>query len=232
MNGQVGGMQFGCFVTGTDTDAGKTLIAAALLQLCVARGWRSVGMKPVAAGGTQDEHGQWRNGDVDGLIAAGNVQAALHDVNPYRFKEAIAPHLAAAHEGIAIQPQVLHAAWQRLSSQADAVIVEGAGGFMVPLDAAYGLDDFAAELQLPVILVVGMRLGCLNHALLTQAAIQARGLTLAGWVANRITPQMDCFEENLAALQTRLHAPLLGVVPHLTPPDARTAARHLQLPWS
>lgn len=223
-------LQFGCFVSGTDTGVGKTLIAAALLHLCAARGWRSVGMKPVAAGCAQDAHGQWRNDDVDSLLAAGNIPAAVADINPYRFREAIAPHLAAAHAQVAIQPQVLHAAYRRLSSQADAVIVEGAGGFMVPLTADYGLDDFAAELQLPVVLVVGMRLGCLNHALLSQAAIRARGLPLAGWVANRVEPRMACFEENLATLQSRLQAPLLGVVPHLAQPDARTAARHLSLP--
>jgi dethiobiotin synthetase len=229
-------LKFGCFVTGTDTDAGKTLIAAALLHLCVQQGWRSAGMKPVAAGCTQDEDGQWRNADVTALFNAGNVQVNMADINPYCFKEAIAPHLAACHEGVAIQPAVLHAAFQRLARQADALVVEGAGGFMVPLsdehDHCYGLDDFAAELQLPVVLVVGMRLGCLNHALLTQAAIQARGLKLAGWVANCVEPQMRCFEENLATLQNRLQAPLLGVVPHLQPAAARIvgAASHLQLP--
>ncbi|MBV2234613.1 MAG: dethiobiotin synthase [Sterolibacterium sp.] len=236
-------LQFGCFVTGTDTDVGKTLIAAALLRLCVARGWRSVGMKPVAAGGTQDEQGAWRNVDVEQLLAAGNLPVTADDINPYRYREAIAPHLAAAHEGRPIEASVLLASYQQLRQQAEALVVEGAGGFMVPLandvngdDAGshYGLDDFAAALQLPVILVVGMRLGCLNHALLTQAAIQARGLKLAGWVANRVTPQMSCFEENLATLQSRLQAPLLGVVPHLSVRHgmADAAAACLRLPLS
>lgn len=241
MSASLSGLKFGCFVTGTDTDVGKTLIAAALLHLCVQRGWRSVGMKPVAAGCTPDEDGQWRNADVEALLAAGNVPADLADINPYRFKEAIAPHLAARHEGLSIQPAVLHAAFQRLVRQADALVVEGAGGFMVPLsDGAdgvdneyshgYGLDDFAAGLQLPLVLVVGMRLGCLNHALLTQSALHARGLKLAGWVANCVEPDMRCFEENLATLQSRLSAPLLGVVPHLQKADAHVAARHLCLP--
>lgn len=223
-------LQFGCFVTGTDTDVGKTLIAAALLRLCVARGWRSVGMKPVAAGCSRDAQGAWRNADVDQLLAAGNLPVDSAAINPYRFKEAIAPHLAALHEAVRIEPHVLHATWQCLAGQAEAVIVEGAGGFMVPLtdgpapEDRYGLDDFAAELQLPVVLVVGMRLGCLNHALLTQAAIQARGLPLAGWVANRVASQMNCFEENLAILQHRLQAPLLGVVPHLQASHGMVAA--------
>lgn len=234
-------LKFGCFVTGTDTDVGKTLIASALLHLCAQQGWRSLAMKPVAAGCTLNETGQWRNADVDSLMAAANVSAELADINPYRFKAAIAPHLAARHENNPIQPAVLHAAYQKLRRQADALIVEGAGGFMVPLNedypaasqgnraAGYGLDDFAAELQLPVILVVGMRLGCLNHALLTQAAIHSRGLQLAGWVANRIDPEMNCFAENLATLQIRLHAPLLGVVPHLPQAEPKQAAACLDI---
>ncbi len=223
-------LKFGCFVTGTDTDTGKTLIASALLLRCVERGWRSVGMKPVAAGCLRDADGIWRNTDVEQLIATGNLRANAEDVNPYRFREAIAPHLAAAHEGCAMDFGHIQAAFRRLEAQAEAVVVEGAGGFLIPLGENCDSAALAQEMGLPVVLVVGMRLGCLNHALLTQEAIAARGLTLAGWVANRIDPAMSCFEENLATLQARLRAPLLGVVPYLPEAEPRLAAGWIRLP--
>lgn len=222
-------LKFGCFVTGTDTDVGKTLIAAALLHRCVERGWRSVGMKPVAAGALRTAEGGLRNADVDMLVSAGNVRASAEDINPYCFEEAIAPHLAAAHAGRIIEPACIQAGFQRLKTQAEALVVEGAGGFLIPLGEEYDSARLACELGLPVVLVVGMRLGCLNHALLSQEAIFARDLKLAGWVANRIDPAMSCFEENLATLQARLHAPLLGVVPHL--PQARLAQPQPAAGW-
>ena len=221
--------QFGCFVTGTDTDVGKTLIAAALLHKCRERGWRAIGMKPVAAGCAQDADGVWRNADVDTLNAASNVRAVAADINPYLFRAAIAPHLAAAHEGRRIEAARIRVSYARLQAQADAIVVEGAGGFLIPLADDFDSADLARELGLPVVLVVGMRLGCLNHALLTQEAIAARGLTLAGWVANRIDPAMSCFDENLATLKGLLHAPLLGVVPFMEQPDVMAAAGHLVL---
>ncbi|MEN9357203.1 MAG: ATP-dependent dethiobiotin synthetase [Pseudomonadota bacterium] len=238
-------LKFGCFVTGTDTNVGKTLIASALLHRCVAQGWRAVGMKPVAAGCTQTADGRWCNEDVEALCAAASVnmdRVNMADINPYLFREAIAPHLAARHEGVVIEMSRISASFVRLKAQAEAVVVEGAGGFVVPLNGtpalalapapASGFDsaDLARELGLPLVLTVGMRLGCINHALLTQEAIVARGLTLAGWVANRLDPAMPCFDENLATLQACLRAPLLGVVPYMAQPDARQAAEYLELP--
>lgn len=217
----------GYFVTGTDTGVGKTLISAALLHAFAARGLRVVGMKPVAAGC------EWRDGvaywdDVEQLRAAANVDAAQALVNPYRFEPAIAPHIAAAQAGGAIRLDVIARACDALHAQADVVIVEGAGGFRVPLNDREDMADLARALSLPVILVVGMRLGCINHALLSAEAIRHAGLPLAGWVANRIDPAMAQFDASLAALQQRLAAPLLGVVPWLTRRDFSALSAHLQ----
>ena len=181
-------------------------------------------MKPVAAG--TDSHGQ--NGDVEALIAASGVNAPRELVNPYLFRPPIAPHIAAAIEGREIDIAHIVRSFETLQEMADAVLVEGVGGFCVPLGAHCDTSDLAKQLSLPVILVVGMRLGCINHALLTQQAIAARGLTLAGWIANRIDAKMNCFEENLAALKEHISAPLLGIIPaHCTPEDA---AARLHLP--
>lgn len=206
-------MARGFFVTGTDTGVGKTLVSVALLQSYAERGLRVVGMKPVAAG---CEPGQV-NEDVAMLRAASNVDAPIELINPYGFQPAIAPHLAAQLAGEPIRiPRVMEC-YERLARDADIVIVEGAGGWMVPLNEAETLADLAWSMGLPVILVVGMRLGCLNHALLTAEAIQNRGVGLAGWVANRIDPHMAAFDANLAALSCRISAPLLGVIPPLPP---------------
>ena len=213
-------------VTGTDTDVGKTLVAAALLHLCRAQGLRAVGMKPIAAG--CDAQGD--NADVAALCAASDVAAAPELVNPYRFLPAIAPHIAARDAGVGIDLAHIAACYARLSAQADAVIVEGAGGFLLPLGDAIDGGDLAQRLALPVILVVGMRLGCLNHALLSAEAIARRGLRLAGWVANSPGASMPRYEENLDALQLRLTAPLLGRIACLPSPDPRAAAACLRLP--
>ncbi|HUW37875.1 MAG TPA: dethiobiotin synthase [Rhodocyclaceae bacterium] len=220
-----------CFVAGTDTDVGKTLIAAALLIKCRERGWTAAGMKPVAAGCELRDGRPW-NMDVETLAAASGLPLDRALINPYLFAAPIAPHIAAAEEGIDIDLDHLADCYARLCEQADAVVVEGAGGFLVPLGEGIDGGDLARRLGLPVLLVVGMRLGCINHALLTQEAIAARGLTLAGWVANRVDPGMERFDDNLAALESRLHAPLLGVIPFLDSPDAAAAARHLELPAS
>jgi dethiobiotin synthetase len=208
------------FVTGTDTGVGKTLVAAALLHKCRERGWTASGMKPVAAGSE----------DVDVLIAAGNLAVDRKLMNPYPFHDPIAPHIAAEEAGVVIDLHHIADCYRQISAMADAVVVEGAGGFLVPLGAEQDSSDLAKVLGLPLVLVVGMRLGCINHALLTQEAIAGRGLVLAGWVANRVDPHMDRFEENLAALRQRLAAPLLGVVPCLDPPDPIAAADYLMLP--
>jgi dethiobiotin synthetase len=213
------------FVTGTDTGVGKTLISCALLQGYAAQGKRVVGMKPVAAG--CDDDGQ--NEDVMQLRAAGNVAAGYGQINPYCFVPAIAPHLAAQHAGVIVQFSRIATSYRELAAQADVVIVEGAGGLLVPLNAQQDSADLAEELDLPVILVVGMRLGCLNHALLTGEVIAARGLALAGWVANVVDIDMASIEENVDALQQRISAPLLGVVPFMMQPDARAAVGMLDL---
>jgi dethiobiotin synthetase len=197
----------GVFVTGTDTGVGKTVVAAALLRVLVQNGRRAVGMKPVAAGlaavATVHE-------DVGTLVAAGNVDAPLADVCPFAFPLPIAPHLAAEAARGGIDLEIIAAAYARLAATADAVVVEGAGGALVPLSRRTDMLDIPARLGLPVLLVVGMRLGCLNHALLSALAIRARGLCLAGWIANRIDPAMHGADANVAALRERLPAPLLA----------------------
>ncbi|MBW7903397.1 MAG: dethiobiotin synthase [Rhodocyclaceae bacterium] len=212
------------FIAGTDTEIGKTRAACALLHACRARGLCAVGMKPVAAG--TDAAGV--NEDVAALVAASSFAAPPALVNPYCFADPIAPHVAAREAGVTMRAAPVLAALGELGRQADAVIVEGVGGFLVPLADDFDAADLAVALALPVILVVGMRLGCLSHALLTQEAIRARGLSLAGWIANRVDPRMSRFDENLETLKTRLHAPLLGVIAHGA--DAAEAAAGLTLP--
>lgn len=197
------------FVTGTDTDVGKTHVAAALLRALASAGFRAVGMKPVAAGFAQGED---VNADVAALRTAGNVDAPVSDANPYVFRDPVAPHLAAEVTGVAIRLPVIARAFDRLRTRADAVIVEGAGGALVPLDRTHDMLDIAAALKLPVLLVVGMRLGCLNHALLTALAVQRRGLALGGWVANELPPGMPLLRENIGTLTARLGAPPIDVV--------------------
>lgn len=198
----------GYFVTGTDTGVGKTTVSCALLKAFAAQGKKAVGMKPVVAG---SENGRWH--DVEQLIAASSISAAREHINPYAFDSSVSPHIAARQAGVDIDLAVIQRAYQALSSQADIVIAEGAGGFLVPLNARQTGADLARALNLPVILVVGMRLGCLNHALLTAQAIHAAGLPLAGWVANGIDRRMLALEENIATLERWLDGPLLGVIP-------------------
>ena len=198
-------MTRGIFITGTDTDVGKTVVAAALLRTLVGAGYRAIGMKPVAAGIAV---GETTPADVRALIAAGNVTAPLSDVNPFAFALPIAPELAARASGATIDLDRIVAAYSRLGAVAEAVVVEGAGGALVPLSPSADMLDIPVRLALPVLLVVGIRLGCLNHALLSAHAIAARGLRLAGWVANRIDPQMMASDANVATLVDRLPAPL------------------------
>lgn len=216
------------FVTGTDTGVGKTLVTGALLYAFARQGNRVVGMKPVAAGCEAAPHGLSCE-DVEQLRAQSNVAAPPDLVNPYALAPPIAPHIAAEREGVEIDLDVIASSCAALRELADVVLVEGVGGFMVPLDAARDTADLAARLGLPVILVVGMRLGCINHALLTAQAIRLKGLRLAAWVANRIDPAMDAFDETLHALEARLAAPLLGVVPCLAKADPSSIAEFMDL---
>jgi dethiobiotin synthetase len=217
----------GFFVTGTDTGVGKSLVACALLRGLSTRGLRVIGMKPVAAGAACVD-GVWVNDDAEALIAASNVQAPREWVNPYCLELPIAPHIAAEEAGISIKNNRLYECFERLAGIADGVIVEGAGGFLVPLNARETLADFAGTIGLPVILVVGMRLGCLSHALLTAEAIRVRGLVLAGWVANHVDADMLRADDNVAALRERLGAPLLARVPHLMRPLAANVVDRIQ----
>lgn len=215
--------RFACFVTGTDTEIGKTLVSAALLHALVRRGVRACGMKPVAAG-AEVRDGELHNDDADRLIAAGNVSMLRSLTTPYMLKEPAAPHIAAALEGVRIDAVPILAAYLEVAAASDAVVVEGVGGFRVPLSDDYDTADLATQLDLPVVLVVGLRLGCISQALLTAEAIAARGLLLAGWVANELAADMPYADENIAALQQRLGAPLLGRVPRLEDPSAEAAA--------
>jgi dethiobiotin synthetase len=206
------------FVTGTDTGVGKTLVSAALLHNLARRHERVVGMKPVAAGLIEHE-GRQVSEDVLMLRAASTLKVPAELDNPVALPEPVSPHLAARHAGRDVRVADLLSPALALQQQADALVVEGAGGWRVPINDDETLADLARALNAPVLLVVGMRLGCLNHALLRAEAIRADGLTLAGWVANHVDPAMACFDENLATLRARLHAPLWGIVPWSAKPD-------------
>ena len=218
------------FVTGTDTGVGKTLVSAALLHALSKHHARVVGMKPVAAG-TQCINGVPANDDVLALRAASSLAVPPELDNPVLLPDPVSPHIAAARAGVQIDIAHLVACHRTLATLADAVVVEGAGGFQVPLSATETGADLAQALGLPVVLVVGLRLGCLNHALLTAEAIRARGLTLAGWVANHVDPAMLAQEDNIAFLRQRLQAPLIASIPHQSAPDPRAVAFQLPAAW-
>jgi dethiobiotin synthetase len=220
--------KFACFVSGTDTEIGKTLVSAAMLHALAQRGLSSVGMKPIAAGADLRD-GAWHNEDADLLMQAASVKAAPELVVPYLMRTPAAPHIVAEVEGVQISAPHILDCYQQLRQQADAVVVEGVGGFCVPLDAHFDTAQLAQQFALPVILVVGLRLGCINHALLTAEAIAARGLKLAGWVANTVDPAMRYPQENLEAIRARINAPLLGHIPFLAQPSYEAAAACLNL---
>jgi len=201
-------MKRGVFVTGTDTEVGKTVAAAALVAALRARGLRVAPMKPIAAGAVERD-GQWINEDTQALLeAAGLDRSHASRVTPVLLREPMAPHLAARLEGRSLSLEPLVAAFRAL--EGDFAVVEGVGGFRVPLFDHVDTADMARAFGLPVVLVVGMRLGCLNHALLTRDAVLGVGLRLAGWIANEIDPAMRSLDDNIAALGERLGAPLLG----------------------
>ncbi len=209
-------MSGGWFVTGTDTGAGKTLVSRLLLEALARAGHSAVGMKPVASGCRIIVAGP-RSEDAELLLAASGVSADYADINPYAFAPACAPHLAARETGVEIRLEKILDSFRRLHHKSSWVVVEGIGGWMVPLGERLTLADVAQALHLPVILVVGLRLGSLNHALLTAAAIRDAGLPLAGWVANQIDPAMARVDESITALEQRLAAPLLARFPYQSP---------------
>lgn len=219
------------FVAGTDTEVGKTLVGTALLTRAAGLGLKTAAYKPVASGAEETPDGL-RNGDAASLLSAINWPMPYQWVNPCCLQPAIAPHIAAREAGIALGVEMLVAGWRQLKGcGADFYIVEGAGGWRTPLNDRETLADFAKVLGAPVILVVAMRLGCINHALLTAEAVRRDGLELAGWVANQAGPQtMARYGENLQTLQMRLPGPLLGELPFVEDGDFRRAADFLRLP--
>lgn len=215
-------MSAALFVAGTDTGIGKTHAACTLLHALRAQGLRACGMKPVASGCAETPEGL-RNEDALALLAAGSAPLPYARINPVALRQPLSPHLAAAHEGVTIALPPLRAAFDALRAEHDAVVVEGVGGWRVPLAPGLFASEIARQWNLPVILVVGLRLGCLSHSLLSAEAILADGCRLAGWIGNRVDPAMEAVEENLATLRELLPAPCLGVLPHGVPP-AQTAA--------
>nr|WP_041422194.1 dethiobiotin synthase [Shewanella sediminis] len=219
------------FVTGTDTDCGKTFISAALLNRAKEMGSHTLGLKPIASGCERTEHGL-RNSDALSLMAESTIELDYALVNPVSFEPAIAPHIAASQTGVDIGPgSVLN----RLSGALEGLngselcIIEGAGGWRLPLGEGHFLSEVVQQLSVPVILVVGVKLGCLNHAVLTQEAIKADGLEMGGWIANIVDGDTSCLEENLASLQSLMSGPCLGVVPHLKELSIETAASYLNI---
>lgn len=203
------------FVAGTDTEIGKTLVASSLLHTLTQAGLRTAAMKPVAAG-AELRHGLWRNDDADALAAQASVTLPAALATPYLLRRPVAPHIAAAQEGRTIILSHILACYDQIAQCADAVVVEGVGGFRVPLNQQADTADLAVQLGLPVILVVGLRLGCISHALLTAEAISSRGLQLAGWVANTVDAEMLDMDANVDALTSRIAAPFLGKIPRLS----------------
>ncbi|OGA26158.1 MAG: dethiobiotin synthase [Betaproteobacteria bacterium RIFCSPLOWO2_02_FULL_67_26] len=216
----------GFFVTGTDTGVGKTLVACSLLRAFAARGVKAVGMKPVASGAVPGADGLV-NDDVERLIAASTISVPREHANPYCFAPPIAPHIAAQQAGVTITLDRIERSFRALAALAEVVVVEGAGGFRVPLGADTDSAHMATRLALPVVLVVGLRLGCLNHALLTAESILARGLRLAGWVANHIDPAMAAVEDNVRTLEALITAPLIARIAHSSAPDPAAIAAAL-----
>lgn len=218
------------YVTGTDTGIGKTIASTALLHALRARGQRAVGMKPVASGCAREADG-WRNEDALALQEASTPRPRYDDLNPYALPLPLAPELAAADAGVQLELAPIAAAFDRLRAQADVVVVEGVGGWAAPLSATLDQADLARALRLPVVLVVGLRLGCLNHARLSAAAIAADGLQCIGWIGNEIDPAMERIDDNMAMLRARLPMPCWGRLPYRPQPQAEQLAAQLQ-PWA
>jgi len=218
------------YVTGTDTGAGKTVASCALLHALRRDGRRAVGMKPVASGCERID-GAWRNEDALALQAASDPRPDYADLNPFALPEPLAPELAARAVGVSVELAPLLDGFARLRIQADVVVVEGVGGWAAPLAGALDQADLVRALDAPVVLVVGLRLGCLNHARLSARAIAADGCRLVGWIASEVDPEMACREENMALLAARLAAPCLGRLPWIAgaAPDPAALAAHLSL---
>ncbi|MBU3616571.1 dethiobiotin synthase [Polynucleobacter sp. JS-Polo-80-F4] len=232
----------GFFVTGTDTEVGKTLVSGALILKLREQGMNAIGFKPVVAGTYQNAQGLTLNEDIETLRLASNLDSLELSLCPYVLDQPAAPHLVAKHQGSTLEMDIMVEAFQKIQKVADCVVAEGAGGFLIPLNANEDLSAFAKAIDLPVILVVGMKLGCINHALLTYEALKARHLNIAGWVANALSTEMSLLQENAQAIEARIEAPFLGLIPALPKElqkpinspysiEALTfAAKHIQLP--
>lgn len=217
------------FITGTSTNVGKTLVAAGMLAAATKQGMSTLGFKPVAAGCEMTSDGL-RNEDALQLLAETSLPVSYEQVNPVALEPAVAPHIAAAEAGRRLSADRLAGFYRGVMMQRpDFAVVEGAGGWRVPLNDRETFADFARVMQLPVVLVVGMDLGCINHALLTAEAIQRDGLTLAGWVANQVVPEMDRYQENLETLQRRIPCPMIGAVPYLQKVGVNEVIEHINI---
>lgn len=219
------------YVTGTDTGIGKTVASTALLHALRTRGLRATGMKPVASGCMLEE-GQWHNEDALALLAASDPRPLYPDLNPYALPLPLAPEIAAREAGVQIELEVILSAFHRLQASADTVVVEGVGGWAAPLATTLDQADLVRALQLPVVMVVGMRLGCINHARLTARAIAEDGGKLVGWIANHVDPQMERQDENFELLAARLQAPCWGRLPWIPDQDAAQLSRALTLEYA
>ncbi len=222
-------MNQGYFITGTDTDVGKTWVSLGIVEALKQQGKKVGVMKPVSAGCENTPHGL-RNEDALLLQKHSNIEQDYEQINPYAFAPAIAPHIAAADTGVRMDIEILQQQLQTIKQHSDCVVVEGAGGWRVPLNDFQTMADLAKRFQLPVILVVGMRLGCLNHALLSVEAIHTSGLPLTGWIANQVATEMNCLDENIKTLQQMIDAPMLAQIPHLEWLDATAIAARINLP--
>lgn len=217
--------QFSCFVTGTDTGVGKTLVTCTIIHGLSQQGMTVAGMKPIAAGGFLQSR-KWHNEDTDAIISASNIMLPPALVTPYLLKTAISPNIAATLENAVIQWPRISDSYDQIRELTNSVIIEGIGGFKVPLSDSYTVADLAVQFGLPVVLVVGLRLGCLNHALLSAEAILSRGLSLVGWVANHIDPMMLYDAENIASLEQHIPAPRLATIPYIKNVSIIEAAKH------
>lgn len=232
----------GFFVTGTDTEVGKTLVSGALILKLRKQGKNALGFKPVVAGTYRDKSDAVLNEDLETLRIASNLKPGELDLCPYILDMPAAPHLVAASMGLELEMGAILQAFEQVQRQADVVIAEGAGGFLIPLNKNQDLADLAKAMDFPIILVVGMKLGCLNHALLTYEAIKSRNLRIAGWIANTLATEMPLLQENIGTLKTKIEAPFLGLIPTLPKQIQKRvdgpysiealefAAKHIELP--
>ena len=216
------------FIAGTDTDVGKTVASKAILQALAARGLSTIGYKPVAAGCEQTEEGM-RNSDALHLLQAATVKMPYEAINPYPLALPASPHIAAKHEQVTIDTILLSEKLLKLQSHADVVLVEGAGGWRVPISDKESLSSWVQTEQLAVILVVGIKLGCLSHALLTAESIRADGLKIVGWVANRVNPGTEHYADIIQLLENRMDAPKLGEIPYMPRIKCRDLDKYIDL---